>query len=178
MPQPLQWNIGSVCRYVSRSRHAGVPAEDRRVAPQVAVRHLHALRAGGGAGRVVDRGGGVLVLLVPRLGLAALEEDLAVGVGAHHHAVLHRQVGDGLGQLRVDQQHRGAGVLEDVLDLGGREPEVDRHQHPPVAAHPEERREQPPRVLRQHRHPLARGRCPARRARPPAPAPAPGRAGT
>src|SRR3546814_1735537 len=41
--------------------HTGVPAEDRRVGPQVAMRHLHALRARRGAGRVVDGGGGVLV---------------------------------------------------------------------------------------------------------------------
>ena len=88
-------------------------------------------------------------------GLATLEVDLAVGVGAEHDAVLHRQVGDRLRQLRVDEEHRRTRVLEDVLDLHRRQPEVDRHQHAPEAAHAEERREQAPGVLRQHRHPLA-----------------------
>ena len=44
---------------------AGVPPEDRRVGPEVAVRHLDALGARRRAGRVVDGGGGVLVLARP-----------------------------------------------------------------------------------------------------------------
>ena len=98
--------------------------------------------------------------VVPRLGLAALEVDLAVGVRAEHHPVLHRQVGDRLGQLGVDEEHRRPRVLEDVLDLHRGQPEVDRHQHPPVAAHPEERREQATGVLREHRDPLAAADAP------------------
>ena len=73
MPQPLQWNIGNVCRYTSRSRHRRVPAERRRVEPEVAVGELHALGPRGRAARVVDRRGRVLVGFDPRLRLAPVE---------------------------------------------------------------------------------------------------------
>ena len=66
MPQPLQWNCGSVCRYTSRSLDARVPAERGGVDPQVAMGELHALRPGRGAARVVDAGRGVLVRLPRR----------------------------------------------------------------------------------------------------------------
>ena len=58
---------------------AGLPAEGGGVEPQVAVGELHALGPGGGAARVVDGGGGVLVGLVPRLGLDAEAVELVVG---------------------------------------------------------------------------------------------------
>ena len=41
-------------------------------------------------------------------------------------------------QLGIDQQHRAAGVLQDVADLFGVEPEVHRHQDASVPADPEE----------------------------------------
>ena len=57
----------------------GLPAERARVEPQVPVGELHALGAGGGAARVVDGGGGVLVGRLPRLGLDAEAVELVVG---------------------------------------------------------------------------------------------------
>jgi hypothetical protein len=46
-------------------------------------------------------------------------------------------------------------VLDDVTHLVGTEPEVHRHQHPSPAAHTEERRHQPARVLAHDRDPLS-----------------------
>ena len=61
----------------------------------------------------------------------------------------------GLGAELVDEEHRGPGVLEDVGDLAGREPEVHRHAD---GAEPV-RREQRLHVLRpvahEHRHAVA-----------------------
>jgi hypothetical protein len=116
---------------------------------------LDPLGPGRRAARVVDGGGAVLVLVLPRLRVASLEVHLGVSVGAEDDAVLDGEVGHRVGQLRVDQEHGGAGVLQDVLDLGGGEPEVDRHQHPAVAADAEERGEEASGVLGQHGHPLA-----------------------
>jgi len=67
--------------------------------------------------------------------------------------------GDGLQgvvELRVDEQHAGAGVLDDVGDLLGDQPEVDGHEHPAGPADAEEAGEQPGRVVADDRHPLAR----------------------
>ena len=58
-------------------------------------------------------------------------------------------------ELGVDQQHPGAGVLDDVAHLVGAEPEVHRHQHPAGAADAEERREQPGAVVADDRDPVA-----------------------
>ncbi len=68
--------------------HARLPAERRGVDPDVAVRHLHALRARGRAARVVDRRGRVFVGVRPRFGLDAEAVELVVGRGAEHEPVL------------------------------------------------------------------------------------------
>ena len=73
---------------------------------------------------------------------------------AEHEPVLRGDVLERVVQLGVDVEHLGAGVLDDVADLVGAEPEVHRHQHPAEAGDAEERREQPGAVLADHRHPV------------------------
>ena len=63
--------------------HAGLPTEGRGVDPQVAVGHLDALGPSGGAARVVDGGGGVLVRL-PRRRLEVPAAEQLVGLGPDH----------------------------------------------------------------------------------------------
>ena len=58
-------------------------------------------------------------------------------------------------ELGVDQQHRRARMLDDVRDLVGLEPEVDRHHDAAEAADTEERHEETGGVGRHDRHPLA-----------------------
>ena len=134
--------------------HAGLPAEDSGVDPAVAVRELHALGPRRRAARVVDRRGGVLVG-IPRLGLDALTEQLPVRVGADHEPVLRADGRQRVVELGVDEQHRGAGVLDDVPDLVGVEPEVDGHEDPARSADPEERHEQSGGIRRDDRDSLA-----------------------
>ena len=69
MPQPLQWNIGSVCIY-TLDHDADMPAEDGRIQPTVAMRELHALRSGRRPTRVVDaRRGGLIGIPRPQGGV-------------------------------------------------------------------------------------------------------------
>src|SRR4029079_16231636 len=51
--------------------------------------------------------------------------------------------------------HAGAGGLEDVGAVVAREPEVARHDPPPVTADPPERGQQPRAVVADHGHALA-----------------------
>ena len=132
--------------------HAGVQREGHRVGPDVAVGDLDALGACGGAGGVVDRRGGVLLVL-PGLGFLALE--VHVLVVADEELVLALDVLHRLLELGVDVEDAGAGVLDDVLHLVGREPEVDRHQHPSVAGDAEERGVEAGAVVREIGDPLA-----------------------
>jgi hypothetical protein len=74
---------------------------------------------------------------------------------AQHEPVLSRDVGEGLGQLGVDEQDPRAGVLDDVAHLVGAEPEVHRHQDAPEPTHPEEGREQPRAVVADDGYPVA-----------------------
>ena len=60
----------------------------------------------------------------------------------------HSMPFEGVLELGVDVEHPGAGVLDDVGHLVGREPEVDRHQDPAVAGDAEERRVEPGTVVR------------------------------
>ena len=139
--------------------HGGVPAEHGRVQPAVAVRELHALGAGRGPRRVVDGAGGG-----PRRPPMA-PGSAPGGAGANSSAssspsssmrTLADTPASGALELGVDEEHRGAGVLHDVADLLGVEPEVDGDEHPAEAAHPEERDEQASRVGAHDGHPLAR----------------------
>ena len=59
------------------------------------------------------------------------------------------------GQIRVVQEDRRPGVLDDVGDLVGGEPEVDGHEDAAEAADPEERGEEAARVRAHDGHPLA-----------------------
>ncbi len=116
-PTPLQWNIGRMWRNTSRSVTAGVPPEDAGVQPAVAMGQLHPFGPRGRAARVVDRAGGVLVG-VPRLGHGAvggLGEERGVLDPVEHDALLGGDPAQGGVDLRVDEQDRGAGVLDDVL---------------------------------------------------------------
>ena len=81
-------------------------------------------------------------------------EQLGVGVGADHEAVLGLHVAERVVELGVDQQHRGAGVLDDVAHLVGIQTEVDGHEDAAVAAHAPERAQQARRVLRDHGDPF------------------------
>jgi hypothetical protein len=135
-------------------RHRGLPAERRGVDPQVPVGELHALGAGRGARGVVDRGGGILVP-VPLAGLGAVAEQLGVGLVPEHHRALGLDALQRLLQLGVDQQQLRPAVADDVLDLLGVQPEVDRHQDPAPTGHTEEARQQPRRVVAHDGDPLA-----------------------
>ncbi len=130
----------------------GVPTEGDRVQPPGPMGLLDTLGPGGGARGVVDRCDGVLVGL-PRCGLAVVPEPLGVGFLAEDPLSLTRHVGEQVGQLGIDEQRLGPAVLDDVGDLVARQAEVDRHEDPAVAAHPEERGEEPGRVVRHHGHP-------------------------
>ena len=134
--------------------HTHVPAEDRRVQPDVAVGQLHPLRASRGAGGVVDGGRRVLVAL-PGLGLdVELHED-RIALGADRPLHLALDVGHRRFEFGVDEQDPSPAVLDDVLDLLGDESEVDRHQDATRARHTEQGGEQPGGVVRHHRDAFA-----------------------
>ena len=133
---------------------AEVPTERRGVEPDVAVGDLHAFRAGGRAGGVVDRRRGVLVGR-PRLWLDTEAHHLLVGVAADHEAALAGHVGQRVVQLGVDEQQPGTRVLDDVAHLLGGEAEVDRHEDASRPRHAVHRGHQPGRVVADDRHPLA-----------------------
>ncbi len=79
-------------------------------------------------------------------------EQLRVLDAVEHHKMLHVDRSKILGQLRVDQQHLGARVTDDVLDLRRGETEIDRHQHSPERAHPKQRDHEARRVRAHDRH--------------------------
>ena len=110
------------------------------------MRAVDGLRPRRGARRVVEGGGGVLVGL-PGPGLGVELEQHSVGFVADHEPVSALDVGHGIGEFGIDEEHRGAALLDDVAHLLGMEAEVDRHQHPTPSAHPEERHEQARRVV-------------------------------
>ena len=124
---------------------ARVEPERHRVDPDVAMGDLHALGPGRRAGRVVDAGGGGLVGF-PGLRFGTLGGEQVVVV-AEDEPVLGGDLPQRVVELGVDQQDPRTGVLDDVADLVGTQPEVHRHEHPPRAGHPEERGEQPGTVV-------------------------------
>ena len=134
--------------------HPGVQPEHDRVDPQRAVALLDALGPRSGSARVVDDGRRVLVG-APALGLRAASVQLRVALGTEHDLVGHGRVLDDVGELGIDEQDARPAVLQDVVDLGRAQPEVDRHEDPAVAAHAVERDEQPSTVLREHGHALS-----------------------
>jgi hypothetical protein len=99
-------------------------------------------------------GSGVGGLGRRRAALARAWPQGAVGARPQHEAVLGRDAGERVVELGVDQQHRGARVLDDVADLVGGQPEVHRHEHPAPGADPEERDQEAGGVVGHDRHPL------------------------
>ncbi len=73
-------------------------------------------------------------------------EQRLVAATVEHEAVLGLHVAERLVELGVDEQDRGARVLDDVGDLGGGQPEVHGDEHPAPRAHPEEAGQEPGRV--------------------------------
>src|SRR5262249_18179138 len=125
------------------------------VDPDVAVRDLHTLRPRRRATRVINGGGGVLGRL-PRFGFAVERQELRVGLRTDHEAVLPLYVDEGVVELRIDEEHGRTRVLDDVADLFGVEPEVDRHEDAAEPAHAPEGGEKAGGVLGHHGHALAR----------------------
>ena len=97
---------------------------------------------------------GVLVRR-PRLGLGVEREQRLVGLGADDVAVLGRDAREGLVELGVDEQHRRAGVLDDVAHLVDVQAEVDRDEDAPESTDAEERRHEAGAVLAHDRDALA-----------------------
>ena len=112
--------------------------------------HLDALGASGGAAGVVDGGRDPLVRL-PRRRLEVPAAEQLVGLGPDHELLRRGDRLELLGELGVDQQHLGAAVADDVVDLVGMQAEVDRHRDAPVGGRAVEHAEQARRVLRHDR---------------------------
>ena len=148
MPQALAWNIGTTgiaTSWMPRPNALGA------ITPMVcsngrAVRVDDALGVARGAARVAHRGGRVLVrdVEVDRLGVGeqrlVVEDprvvgDLVVAAVVHDHDVLDRR--HRVDELPQQRQHRAVdeddlvlGVVGDVGQLLGEEPDVERVQDP------------------------------------------------
>ena len=131
-----------------------VPAERRGVDPDVPVRQLDALRAGRRARRVVDRGGRRLVGF-PRSWFHPEAEQDVVGLRSDDPAVLARHARQRIVELRVDEEDASAAVTDDVADLLGDEPEVDRDEDAARPRDAEQRCDQSSGVVADDRDPLA-----------------------
>ena len=137
--------------------HPDVPPEGGGVEPTVAMCQLHPFGPGGRARGVVDRAGGVLVgRPASRSAVLAYRRVEEPGVihAVEPDAVGHRDPGHHIVEVGVVEQDRGPGVLDDVGDLLGHQPEVDRHQDPAEAADPVESGQESPRVGTDDGHPL------------------------
>ena len=130
---------------VDRARgQPGVHDLRERVQGRAAVREHDALRAAGGAARVVDADR-VVLALEPVLGLAVagrLEKRLVVAAGPADEDALDSGVLAEVAQRLVDDEEPRAGVVEDVRDLLGHQPRVDRDEHGAGSRHAEVRLEQ------------------------------------
>jgi hypothetical protein len=69
--------------------------------------------------------------------------------------VLARDVRQRVVELGIDEQDAGSAVTDDVADLLGDEPEVDRNEDPSGSGDAEERGDQSGRVVADDRDPLA-----------------------
>ena len=132
-----------------------MPAEGHGVQPASAVGQLDSLRARRRARGVVDRDRRILVAHRPPRPRPAPAEELPIGRGAQHDAMLDGEMPQGLVELGIDQRHRRSRVLDDVADLLGVEPKVHRHQDPAVDADAEEAHQEARRVGRDDRDPRA-----------------------
>ena len=115
---------------------------------------LDTLRSGRRAARVVDRRDRVLAA-VPRPGVRVVAQQHASVSSPITKRMRCVHAGERLVELRVDEQHRRARVLDDVAHLVGVQTEVDRHDDTPVARHGEQRGHHASAVLGDDRHPLA-----------------------
>ena len=101
-----------------------------RVQVRAAVRVDDALRAAGRARGVVDRDRLLLVAQQRRHARRVARGDQRLVLVTQPHDL---DAGGRLGRQRlelgVDEQHARSGVLEDVADLRGAQPHVDRHEH-------------------------------------------------
>ena len=135
---------------------AEAPADGGGVEPVAAVGEHDALGRGGRAGGVVDRRGRVLGDRRPLPPGVRGREELGVLLAVHDDAPRRGDGGEALGEPGVDEQQRGAGVVDDVLRLVGGQAEVDGHEDPAGAGGRVERDEQLDGVGRDDRDALAR----------------------
>ena len=132
-----------------------------------AVRVHHAFRRARRAGRVVDRQERILVLDGVAYGqhLGAVDEALVALLSFARRDPLIGDLDDTLQrsdlvaqridlrrQLRIHQQQPGAGVIEDLADLGTEQAGVDRHEGRADERRREVRGDVPGRVRRQDGH--------------------------
>ena len=144
-------------------RQPGHESLVERVQVGAAIRVLHALRPARRARRVVDRDRLLLVFepALRLLGRRRSEEILVrVSGGARVVDPDHVDAGeverlDELGELRVEQERAGARVAQDVLDLGAREPRVDRDEDPAGGRNAEVRLQHRGAVGQERRDPVA-----------------------
>ena len=153
-PPPVAVELGERVQVHVAVVDAHVPAERRGIDPHVAMGELHPLGPRRRARGVVDRRRRRLVG-IPRSGLDAPPEEGVVGLVPDHQSPFARHVGQRFVELGVDEQDSGPAVLDDVGDLLGDEPEIDRNENPAGARDPEQRRDQARRVVTDDRHPFA-----------------------
>ena len=138
---------------------AEVPAERRRVQPDVAVGQLHALRSGRRAAGVVDRRGGVLVGR-PRLRLGVLAAARRVSApitnGARTRPTASASSSSG---STISTRAPLCSTMYFTSSATSRK--LIGHEHPTGPADAEQSGQQPSRVVADDRDPLADARCPS-----------------
>ncbi len=112
-----------------------VPSKHHRVCPQIAVGQLNTLGAGGGAAGVVDRCGGVFVV-VPWCWVDIKGHQLVVTIGADGEGHLAFHVGESVGQFGVDEENACPTVFHDVFHFFSDESEVHRNEDAAGPRHP------------------------------------------
>jgi hypothetical protein len=148
---PIAMELGQSVQIHVAVVHAHLPSERRRVDPQIAVRQLHAFRPGGCSAGVVDRRSRIFVGC-PRPGFDAELVQRLVGFGADDETMTRRHPSERFVEFRVDEQHLGAAVFDDVLHLFGHEAEVHGYENATRPAHAEERRIEASGIVADHRH--------------------------
>jgi hypothetical protein len=148
MPQALAWNIGTTSSTQDEAlifKTSG-GAFHQRMQHRRAVRIEHAFRIAGGPGGVAERGCGPLIEIRPDIGIALCSNHLLVAkqvrqVHDRHmrmigHGNIDRdafqrrcQLLDQRGEADIEKQELIFGVVDDVLDLFGKQPRVHGVQH-------------------------------------------------
>ena len=187
-PHALAWNIGTTGRMMSRL--ADAERVDRHARRWCAGRSTggvdDALRVARGAARVTHRRGAVLVVDVevdrlgrrpagPRSRSSSMPVgsvgDLALAV-VHHHEMAHglerrQQRPQQAGERAVDEDDLVLGVVDDVGELLGEQPDVERVQHAAGARRREVQLEVARRVPAERGDPPVGSRCRASSRTPP-----------